>query len=82
MNHCTLNDEILGHFEGVQKNDLNIILHDLDESGEDRPAFTPSNYLDTDTLNDFIRDKKKQFSILNLNIQGLIHNITKPGLPL
>ena len=68
-----LADELLNRLGGVEKHDLNSLLHICDSSDgtDDRPMFTPSDYYDVNSFVKTCRDLKEIFTSLSINVDSI-----------
>ena len=62
---------VLKHFGGISKNNLNELLHNVDDLDNALSIASDSPYVDTSNLINFITPFSQNFSVLGLNVQCL-----------
>ena len=66
-------DNDLQRYGALQSNELNVVMYDDDENGEnfEIPNIGHSAYIDTSELTTYSEHHKNEFTILSLNIQSI-----------
>ena len=71
MNGKTVENDVLQHFGGVNKNNLNELLSHPDDLDNAISTVSDSPYVTRDNIVDYLKAHIHTFSVLNLNIQSI-----------